>query len=65
MTFLSSSHDQHVHIWKFDPNETDDGVELKVICKGHSRSVEAIAVSPSKDNYKVRLLSRDCHVTFV
>ena len=45
MTFLSSSHDQHVHIWKLD-YETDEVVLLH-ICKGHSRSVEAIAVCPT------------------
>lgn len=53
MTFLSSSHDQHIHLWTFDPNENEESVQLKVICKGHSRSVEAIAVSPSKENCKV------------
>ena len=44
MTFISSSRDQHIHIWKFIPS-TKEAVLLHV-CKGHSRSVEAIAPNP-------------------
>ena len=44
MTFLSSSHDQHIHIWKLEPKTLE--VTLMYICKGHSSSVGAIAVGP-------------------
>ena len=44
MTFISSSRDQHIHIWKFIPLTKE--VVLLHVCKGHSHSVEAIAPNP-------------------
>lgn len=42
--FVSSSHDQHAHIWKFDGATGE--IKLLYVCKGHSRIIEGIAVSP-------------------
>ncbi len=40
--FISVSHDQHAHIWTYD-GET---VKCVYICKGHSRIIESIDISP-------------------
>lgn len=48
--FLSASQDQTIHMWKYDWH-TADIVHLYQ-CRGHARSVEAIA--PSPDQSKVR-----------
>jgi ribosome biogenesis protein YTM1 len=41
MTFLSSSHDQHVHVWKMDIESME--CNLTHVCKGHSQSIETIS----------------------
>ena len=59
--FLSASQDQNIHIWKYIPSSSDV-VHLHQ-CKGHARSVEAIAVSP--DRTKVRIYNRISRQTFM
>ena len=51
--FVSSSHDQHAHIWKFDGATGE--IKLLYVCKGHSRIIEAITVSP--DGEKVSIIN--------
>ena len=41
--FVSTSHDQHAHIWKYV--EESQEISCEVICKGHSRIIEALGVS--------------------
>ena len=50
-TFVSSSQDQHIMIWSWDPDSEE--TTLVSVCKGHSESVESVA--PSPDGQKVRL----------
>ena len=45
-TFASSSQDQHVMIWSWDPDCNE--ATLVSVCKGHSDSIESIAPSPDK-----------------
>ena len=60
--FLSASQDQNIHLWRFleSPESTDDSDDvigdgnnadsatLLHQFKGHARSVDALAVSPNK-----------------
>lgn len=52
LLFLSASQDQNILLWKFSPANSE--VVCLHQCKGHARSVEAIAVSP--DTSKVECL---------
>ncbi len=49
---VSTSHDQHAHIWKFDRDMHE--LNCVAICKGHSRIIEALDVN--ENNEKVRML---------
>jgi WD40 repeat protein len=60
LLFLSASQDQNIHLWKFqkpsdsatkddgDGNNSADSAILVHQFKGHARSVDALAVSPDK-----------------
>ena len=73
LLFLSASQDQNVHLWKFqkpsrsandsgddttgDGNDVADSAILLHQFKGHARSVDALAVSPNKQEVHIHTVS--------
>ena len=59
--FVSGSQDQNVHIWRYnrqeeEEEEEDATVSLLHCCKGHARSVEALAVNPDRTKVSVIII---------
>ena len=55
--FVSGSQDQNVHIWRYNRQEEEEEEDVTVsllhCCKGHARSVEALAVNPDRTKVSV------------
>jgi len=48
-SFISASQDQTAIVWKYNP---EDGSSHAIhVCKGHTRSVDSLAVNPSGDKF--------------
>lgn len=50
-TFVTGSHDQLLHVWKWDTK--NNSIQCLYKCAGHAFSVEAVTASP--DKLQVRL----------
>jgi len=48
-SFISASQDQTAVVWKYNPE--DNTSEAVHVCKGHTRSVDCLAVNPNGDKF--------------
>ena len=43
-TFVTGSHDQFLHVWRWNPK--DDSIQCVYKCTGHAFSVESVSTAP-------------------